>query len=229
MLSNKNNGAISIMALKFSTIDTPIQDKLRLFLGQFGSKEVPITIDEISSALSLSYPQVYQGIKRLQDRGEIDLEKETLPNRAEKIVGIKLIRLEPSSRTYRRAADHAKITLITNKTLPNIEADPSFPLITSYLNKKVAIEELRELALNSGLDSNTIQFEPNEIAEEALALLKMMGTLREQVDKLAKEKQMLEFDVQAEKRNAEAYKSRLRDETQEELREFARKERGERL
>jgi hypothetical protein len=197
----------------------PIQDQLRTYFDRKSTnvgRNIPVTVRELQDNLKLTYAQAYQGVKRLENSGEISLEKEDLPNGREKITGITLHRLEPSGRTYRRAAERAK-KVITDKKLPTIEADATFPELLEYLNKKLTIEELREHALNGGLDPSIISFEVSEIAEEALLLLQKVSDLTKDIETLRNEKQMLEFDLEAERRNSESYKMRLRQETKEDL------------
>src|ERR1035437_6223116 len=151
-----------------------VQDQVRLFLGQFGQKNISTTIEEIAQHMEQPRTSVYQAIHRLEEKGEIDLEKELLENGREKIIGIKLIKLEQSGRTYQRAADRSgRITRIKptdlNSVITGIE--PTFPALLAYMHKRLAVENIREQAINAGMDADSvIQFTHDDISEEALVL-----------------------------------------------------------
>jgi hypothetical protein len=81
-----------------------LQDKIRLELNSYGKKYVPLTVGDLAARLSIprNY-DVYQALKRLNRLGEIEFEKSD-----NKIIGINVNKLEPSGRTYQRAAEVAK-------------------------------------------------------------------------------------------------------------------------
>jgi hypothetical protein len=210
-----------------------VQDRVRLKLNEFGQRTVPITIDELAASLRLPNNSVYQAINRLRIYGEVDVEKEQLSNGKEKIVGIKINKLEPSTRTYRRAVDRAHRSGPVKRIIPehhvelnvsSVETVNGIPLLTEttdYLNKKLAVEHMKQQALEAGLDASVIAFEPNPLGEEAIVLLKMYTELQEEVNNLKETNRGLGFDLEAERRNAEYYKNKVTEETQQELRRMA--------
>lgn len=208
-----------------------VQDRLRLFLEFFGQKHISITIDEIARQLGLPTNSVYQAVHRLRGYGELDIEKEPMGESGrDKIVGIKLIKLQPSGRTYKRAAERSgKIHRIRpDVVLPQdspVETGevPSLPNLIKYLEKKLAVEDMKTRAIAAGLDESIIQFEDNPLAEEGIILLKLYTDLSNKFDGLKTENMQLRFDVEAEKRNVAYLKQKLRDETIQDLANMGRK------
>lgn len=174
-----------------------LQDKVRLYLGENmrDNKYVPLTTDSLAAKLGVGTYEAYQTLARLNRRGEIVIEKDTTDNR---IVGVTVHKLEPSGRTYSRAAERAKETVqretedYTNR-MTNLQ---------TYLNQKLAVLRMQEQAKEAGLDpENTIVFEENPFAEEGLLLLSL---LKETFDKLSdakKQAEMLNYDLEAAKRD----------------------------
>jgi len=91
------------------------------------------------------------------------------------------------------------------------------PELSKYLQKRTAIEEAKQNLAKAGLDPAIIQFEPEPLGEEAIAILSMYQEILSKFEKIKKEKQMLEFDVAAYKRDIEYLKSKTKEETREEL------------
>lgn len=207
-----------------------VQDKIRLHLESYGAKEIPVTIEDIANRVGLPRNSVYQGLHRLAQYNEIVLQKEASGIGKERIIGIKLIRLQPSGRTYRRAAARSNSrsrpvigqldfgTFSPDALAASIKDEvPALPKIVEYLEKKLAIEEMKATAAAAGLDESVIQFELDEIAEEGVLLLKLYTDLRNKYNDLKEKHQQLGFDLDAEKRNVEFLKNKLREETKEEL------------
>jgi hypothetical protein len=63
----------------------------------------------------------------------------------------------------------------------------------------------------------SLPFEPDPVAEEGLVLLQILSQKNEEVRNLEQQKQMLTFDVEAEKRNVEFLKKQRRQELIEAL------------
>jgi DNA-binding MarR family transcriptional regulator len=222
------------MVLATSTepdLNLNVQDRVRVHLEGYGSRNIPLTIDEIAADLGMPRSSVYQAIHRMEQNNEIELDKEVLPNGRDKIKGIKLIKLQPSGRTYRRAAERSgrvtRIRPLTPMRLPTgIEAEtnedgiPALPAITDYLQKKLAVEEMKERALAAGLDPSVIQFEPVPLAEEAMLLLKLYTETLKERDELRETNRKLGFDLAAEKRNVQFLQNKVKEETRQELLEF---------
>lgn len=204
-------------------VSTPIedgltlQDKVRYHLRDYGDKNIPITIEQLSTQLGKPKPSVYQVVNILVKNQEIELEKETLENGREKIIGIKLLRLKPSGRTYRQRTEKSgPITRI----LPQVEvADvTSLEHITDYLHQKLAIEDMRDRAKQVGLKESVISFEVNPLAEEALWALKMYADTKKELEDLQEAHQMMGYDLAAAKRDIEYLKRQLREDTDTMLR-----------
>lgn len=197
-----------------------LQDRVRLHLESQGQKYIPTTIKELAERIGVPGPNLYQVINLLNQRNEISLEKESLPNGREKIVGINLIKLEPSGRTYKRAADrsgrveHIRPKLETVKPV----GIPSLPKTVEYLEKKLAVEDMRSRALSANLDESVIAFEPDPLGEECILLLKLFTDLRHEYEQLKEDYKLQGFDLEAEKRNVEFLKNKVKEETIVELR-----------
>ena len=195
-----------------------LQDKVRFHLESYGQREIPLTVEQLSTKLDRPEASVYQVINLLRKNNEIELKKETLSNGREKIIGVKLIRLQPSGRTYRRSERSGPVT----KVLPpmdEVSDTMSLTHLIGYLEKKLALEDMRERAIEVGLNESVITFEPDEIAEEGIVLLKLYTELKKQYLDLLEEHKMQGYDLDAEKRNVVVLKARLRDETDKMLRE----------
>jgi hypothetical protein len=163
---------------------------------------------------------VYQVINLLRQRREIDVIKEPLDNGREKIVGIVVNKLEPSGRTYKRAADRSgriqRIRPQIDALVPDSDV-AQLDHLTKYLEKKLAVEDMKSRALTAGLDESVIAFTPDPLGEEGILLLKSFTDLKRQYDELVEQHKMREFDLEAEKRNVATLKRRLREETTEML------------
>lgn len=206
-----------------------VQDKIRLALNEFGAKYIPITIDEFATQLHLPYNSVYQALHRLRGYGEIDFDKSEAEGDRDKIIGIKVIKLEPSNRTYRRAASRRsgrpqtiRPALRSVNTVDTVDGIPVLPKVTEYLTQKLTIEEMKQRAKEAGLEPSVIAFEPDALGEESVTLLKLYTDLLTRHNALVEEHRMQGFDLEAEKRNNEALKRKIRQETDEELRQHAR-------
>lgn len=202
------------------TLNLTVQDRIRLHLGEFGQKNISVTIDEIASQMQLPKTSVYQGIHRLAEKGEVTLEKELMDNTRERIIGINLVKLEPSGRTYRKAADRSgKVIRIKSDQLETIDVSetPVFPNLVEYMQKRLAVENMKEQALAAGLDTSVIQFTQDEMAEEALVLMKLWTDLRTKYQTLQHDHEMQGFDLAAERRNTIALRQQLRAELNEDL------------
>ena len=200
-----------------------LQDRVRLFLNDQGEREVKITIGELAEQLDKPEPSVYQVINILRQRGEIELEKESLENGREKIVGLKINKLEPSGRTYKRAAERSsgrieRIKPQLDSLVPSQE-ELFLPVTVEYLKKKLVIEDMKSRAISAGLSETVVTFDPDPQAEEAILLLKALTDLKTAHEQLKEEHQMQSFDLEAERRNVAALKLRLREETDTMLRE----------
>jgi hypothetical protein len=207
-------------------LELTVQDQLRLHLEEYGQKEIPVTIEQLSTRLGLPKNSVYQALHRLRQYGEISIEKDTAGDK-ERITGVKLIKLQPSNRTYKRAAARSgKIIRFNPSQIPSenrkvVDGVPVLEATTAYLNKKLAVERMREQAQTAGLDPTVIQFTPEPIAEEAIMLFKLYHELKTAYDELNQNYKLQGFDLQAEKRNNEVLKRKLREETIAELRGMA--------
>lgn len=190
-----------------------LQDRLRLELNRYGEKNVPLTVGELATRIGepRNY-NVYQALTRLKRLGEIDFQKED-----NKIIGITINKLEPSGRTYQRAAEAAKAN-VNIKDIPTKDiATHGMVALTEYANKRLAIIDMQEKARQAGLDPDeTVKFEPNPLAEEGLALMQLLSASMEENKALKAELQQTKFDLEAEKRNVDflqqAKKNKLREE-----------------
>jgi acetolactate synthase small subunit len=204
-----------------------VQDRLRLKLNSFGQREISVTVEELAYSMSLTPNSVYQALHRLRQYGEVELEKSEQINGKEKIVGIKINRLEPSNRTYRRNSERAgkikrikPVSLELVSSVEVVDGIPMLPETTNYLSKKLAVEQMKAQAQEAGLDPSVIAFEPTPIAEEAVVLLKLYTEMRTQYLDLEQRYKQLGFDLIAERRNVEYYKVKVQDETKKELLAF---------
>ena len=173
-----------------------LQDRVRLKLNEYGTKYVPITIEALASELGVGRNyDVYQALSRLRRMGELEFEKDE----HNRIIGIDVIKLEPSGRTYQRAAERAKSRIQIDSGESALQ---QMTALQEYLNKKLAILEMQEKAKQAGLDpEETVKFDPNPYAEEGILLLKLVGDAFTEIKDLKEKKKMLEFDLEAEKRN----------------------------
>lgn len=196
-------------------LDLTIQDKVRLALNAYGDRYVPLTVAELAAKIGVprNY-DVYQALSRLRKLGELELEKEN-----NHIIGIKINKLEPSGRTYQRAAERAKVEIHRiSEVAPEESIIEGMTALKEYLNKKLAILDMQAKAREAGLDpETTIKFDPNPYAEEGLVLLKLLGENTRQIEHLKKELQMATFDLEAERRNVGFLQQNRKNETRRDL------------
>lgn len=190
-----------------------LQDKIRLRLGEYGQKHVPLTPSDLAAELRTEPYSVYQALYRLKSLGEIEIEKDDLDK---KIVGVKIIKLEPSNRTYQRTADRAKAAISKNKEIPI--KDTKMVALQNYLNQKLAVMDMQKKAEEAGLNpEDTVKFEPNPYAEEGILLLQLMTDAFKEIKECKDKIKMLEFDLEAERRNVQYLKESKRENTRREL------------
>lgn len=201
-----------------------LQDRIRLYLNEkmqeTGKAYIPTSVEDIALTLREKPYDVYQALYRLKTRGEITPDKESDEKRA-KIIGISVHRLEPSGRTYQRAATKAKADIAKQITevkpsLDNLEL--TMPAISEYLQQKLAILQMRKTAEDSGLNPDeVITFEPNPFAEEGLLLLKLLQETHETLSSLKKDKEMMSYDLEAARRDIEYLKRERASRTRAEI------------
>jgi hypothetical protein len=196
-----------------------LQDRIRIKLNDYGNKYVPITVSELARELKVNNYNVYQALYRLKNLGEIELEKEESEEGGRaKIIGINVIKLEPSGRTYHRAAERAKSEAAKVDSIEISSIESQMTALQEYLNQKLAILEMEDTARKAGLNpEDTVRFEPNEFAEEGLLLLKLLGDVSKQLKETKEKLQMTEFDLEAEKRNVEFLSRQKREDTRRDL------------
>ena len=205
-----------------------VQDRIRLKLNEFGEKHIPVTIEQLSSDLRMPNNSVYQALHRLRSNGEIEFEKTETEGGRDKIVGINVIKLEPSNRTYKRAADRSgraqtiRPALRLVSSVDTVDGIPVLPETTNYLQQKLAVEEMKNKAIEAGLDPAMITFEPNPLAEESVTLLKLYTDLRDKYQEKKTALIQMSYDLEAERRNVDYYKGKVVEETDRELRLYAR-------
>lgn len=192
-----------------------IEDQIRLILnneiGSTGKNYVATTIGDLASKLKEDRAPVYQALSRLKTKGEIEFDKEDEDNR-NRIVGIKVIKLAPSGRTYIRAAERGKADVARA-----IESGPDLTentgALVEYIRQKTAILRMREQAVASGLNpDDTVKFEPIPLAEEAIFILQQYNDLKVKYDELIKEYRMQQFDLEAAQRDVQYLKRKDRQE-----------------
>lgn len=194
-----------------------LQERVRIVLNSYHDREPRFTSEEIAKKINSDAVSVYQALWRLQKAGEIELIKQPIGTYGkEKVAGAKLIRVEPTGKTYYRAAKRASTKYINNNG-QHKEMASNMPELSKYLRKKTAIEEAKQNLAKAGLDPSIIQFETEPLGEEAIAILSLYQEALTKLEKSEKEKQMLEFDVAACKRDIEYLKSKSKEETREEL------------
>lgn len=198
-----------------------LQDKIRLILNdninETNTRYVPVTVGDLATALGTSVYNAYQTLYRLQKLGEIELDKDMSSGKA-KIIGITVNKLEPTGRTYERAAERAKANIKMIDSVYTEDISAGMPSLSNYLNQKLAVVAMQTQAREAGLNpEETIKFEPNPYAEEGLTLLKILGEVNTQ---LAETKIALEaktYDYEAAKRDVEFLKRGRKEETRREL------------
>lgn len=192
-----------------------LQDKIRIELNQYGNKYVPLTVSDLAAKLRINTYPVYQALYRLKSKGEIELDKKESDNGRSSIIGVNIIKLEPSGRTYHRAAERAKFEVVGTM---EEDIEGQMTALQEYLNQKLAIIDMQKQAEEAGLNpEETIRFEPNQYAEEGLLLLKLIGDITKDLKETKSKLQMTEFDLEAERRNVEYLTNQKREETRREL------------
>lgn len=192
-----------------------LQDKIRLELNRYGQKEVPLTVAELASNIGITRNyDAYQALVRLKRAGEIDFQKDD-----NKIIGIVVHKLEPSGRTYQRAAERVKTTTANRITQIHTENPiEGMTALKEYLNKKLAILDMQQRAREAGLDAETtVVFEPNPLAEEGLALLNLLSDTMDALKETRQQLEMTQYDLEAEKRNVNFLQRNKRESTRREL------------
>jgi hypothetical protein len=190
-----------------------LQDRIRVYLNEkiekTGSNYIPVTISDLADELHESRMPVYQALYRIKGNNEIELDQDENPDNRNKIRGIKVLKLEPSNRTYRRAAERGKVAVA--KQVNNLSVDDvvaSMPNLLDYLNQRLTIEKMREAAKASNLDpDNVVQFEQNPLAEEGLLLLQKLTSLSKEHEELKVRFRQQEFDLEAANRDIEYLKN----------------------
>jgi DNA-binding PadR family transcriptional regulator len=197
-----------------------LQDKVRHYLQNFHERDISITISELSNQLSQPEPSIYQVINNLRKNNEIELEKEATDGNREKIVGIRINRLNFSGRKYVRRTDRSGPVTRIMPDVEDVETDvTSLDNVKEYLEKKLAVEDMKARAIQAGLNESVISFEENPLGEEAIFLLKMWSETKDALEKLQEVHMQLGFDYEAEKRNVTYLKGVKREETDKMLRE----------
>lgn len=200
-----------------------LQDRVRLYLNSFGEREIDVTIEKIADDLKSPQPSVYQVINILRQRNELELKKAPQPSGPDKIVGIKINKLEPSGRTYKRAAERSgrikRIKPVIDSLVPSKD-EIFLPKTVEYMKKRLAVEDIRARALSAGLNESVVSFEQDDQAEEAMLLLKHFNDLKLAYEELAEKYKMQTFDLEAERRNVTTLEGRLREKTDKMLREY---------
>lgn len=200
-----------------------LQDRVRLYLNSFGEREIDVTIEKMAKDLQSPQPSVYQVINILRQRNELDVKKEPQPTGPDKIVGIKINKLEPSGRTYKRAAQRSggvhRIKPAIDSLVPSKD-EIFLPKTVEYMKKRLAVEDIRARALSAGLHESVVSFEQDDQAEEAMLLLKHFTDLKKAYEELTEKYTMQTFDLEAERRNVSTLEARLREKTDQMLREF---------
>lgn len=181
-----------------------LQDRVRLYLEENmqDGRYVPLTTDQLAANIkSQPYP-TYQALARLQQRREIEIEKD-----GKNIVGVKVNKLEPSGRTYKRAADRAKKTI---KSATEGNYTERMVNLREYLNRKLAILKMREQAKEAGLPEDTIHFEENPYAEEGLILLNVISEYATKLSEKVAQIEQMEYDLEAARRDNNYLRDRQR-------------------
>ena len=196
-----------------------LQDKVRYYLQSYHERDIPITISELSNQLGQPEPSVYQVINNLRKNNEIELEKEATDGNKEKIVGIRINRLRFSGRKYVRRTDRSGPVTRIMPNVEDVETDvTSLDNVKEYLEKKLAVEDMKARAIQVGLNESVIDFTPDPMGEEAIFLLKMWSETKDSLEKLQEAHMTLQFDYEAEKRNVAYLKGQKREETDKMLR-----------
>lgn len=198
-----------------------LQDRVRVYLNSFGEREIKVTIEQMAKDLSSAQPSVYQAINIMRQRNELEVIKEAQSSGPDKIVAIKINKLEPSGRTYKRAAERSgrvqRIQPALDALVP-AKDEIFLPKTVEYMKKRLAVEDIRERAEAAGLHESVVSFEVDDQAEEAMLLLKHFNDLKKAYEELTEQNQMLVFDLTAERRNVQALKRQLRQDTDTMLR-----------
>lgn len=193
-----------------------IQDKIRLELNSYGNRYVPITVSDLAAKIGIGRNyDVYQALSRLKRLGELEFDKDD----QNRIIGIQINKLEPSGRTYQRAAERAKTEVhrISEVTSEESLID-GMTALKEYLTQKLAILDMQAKAREAGLDpEETIKFEPNPFAEEGLLLLKLLGENTTKLQELKRELTLAQMDLEAEKRNVSFLEQNKRIKLREEI------------
>ena len=171
-----------------------LQDRVRLYLGEHiqDNRYVPVTTDKIASDLRVQPYNVYQTLARLQRLNEIEFDKD-----GNKIIGIKVHKLEQSGRTYQRAAERAKIAISGE------DYEGRMINLLTYSKQKLTVLRMHETAKQAGLDpQDTVKFEENPYAEEGLLLLDVIKGLNDKINELKN----IEYDLEAARRDNEFLK-----------------------
>lgn len=200
-----------------------LQDRIRIYLDEkassTGTNYVPVTIADLARDLHEDRMPVYQALYRIKDNKEIEFDQDENPDNRNKIKGIVVRKLEPSNRTYRRAAERGKTTIarqVHDVSVDSTAAD--MPNIMAYLNQRLTVEKMKTAAEASGLDADSvIQFEPNPIAEESLLLLQRLVDVSNELKETKDQLRQQEFDLEAANRDIEYLKRQSKETTRREL------------
>lgn len=149
------------------------RDRIRLVLDEYGEKEVYLTTEQIASKVGLSVLTTYQAMYGLERAGEIELLRESSGDK-DKIIGVKLIKLEVPEVIHERTVDKA---ILSTESRFQSKMLGKLPALVTYLQQKLAVEEAREALLKGGLSTDAIQFEENPLGEEAIFLLQKLSDL----------------------------------------------------
>lgn len=177
-----------------------MQDRVREILLSPGEREVNITVDQLIGKTGLNYSQVYQTLYRLERLGEIELIREDESAQRSPVVGVKLLRMAPISGISARNEDRLVETKISQDAR---KMSMTVPHVLEYINQRLAIEKARAAVMEANMNPEEVMsFTPNPLGEEAIQLLQALTERN-------RENLLLKNDLEAERQNAETYKTRL--------------------
>lgn len=172
------------------------EDQVKQTLLAKGEKNTGLTGRDIVNKTGLTYNQVMQCLYVLQKRGEISIEYDTA-GAQRRMANIILAKMEPISAVNSRIKE-ANVEKKVSKDKKQVMGIDKIPDIINYIQRKIAIEEARNLLLSKGFSpdqaNSSVIFSEEPLAEQAIYLLSKL-------EDALKESQNLRIDLDAAKRD----------------------------
>lgn len=169
-------------------------ERVSFLLQSYGTQDVYATMDDLAGKLSVpDASKVYNAVWRLasQNPPKVEILKENVDGGArQKVVGVRLLKLEDPEEILERAAERALAHPATEKARSPLTMD-ELPAFTEYLRKRAAVEKAKELLADAGVDTSGIAFTSAPLGEDCIKLWDHMLRMQNDISNLSAENEVL--------------------------------------